>query len=96
MKKNKLYKFKSDFICDNFICAFRGYYVGYIGIRLCKVAVCIDCGKIEYIGGWFWKWLYPILKKIKRNRIEIIKTVTYKHTREDWHKELERFGREKQ
>ena len=95
-RRKKLYEFKKDFTCSNYICTFRGYHVGYVGIKLCRVAICIDCGKVEYIGGKFGRLLYPIFKKIKRNRVEIITTINNKHTREEWYKELERFGRERQ
>lgn len=51
------------------------FHIGYIGNRLCKVAVCCDCDKIQVICGRFGRYL---LKKYKRRvitRVNVLATL---------------------
>lgn len=50
----------------------RLYHIGYIGNRLCKVAVCADCEKIQVLCGRFGRFLLKKYLKKGITRINII------------------------
>lgn len=54
------------------------YHLGYVGLKFFKVAVCLDCEKVQFIGGKIGKILYPTAKRLYFNRITIIKTIDVK------------------
>lgn len=58
----------------------RKYYIGYTGIKCMRVAMCYECGKTEYIGSRVLKWMYPTMKKIYRNRVELLELKTERVT----------------
>lgn len=77
MKKINVEKYadKIDFNCCNHRSNRNKYFLGYTGLKCCKVAMCLDCDKVQFVGGWFGKFIYPILRRIVRNRIEVIETI---------------------
>ncbi len=58
----------------------KGYLLGYTGFKCCKVAMCCDCDGRQFVGGWFGKLLYPLAKKIWRNRLEVIAKIELDRT----------------
>ena len=61
----------------------NAYYVGYVGIKICRVAFCLDCGEVQYIGNAFGKILYPLVRRFVRNRMEILHTVEIDNIQEE-------------
>lgn len=75
MKKNK----KSSLSCASKInkdcCKHetrKGYLIGYIGFKSCKVAMCCDCDSRQFIGNWFGKFLFPLARRIFHNRMSVV------------------------
>ena len=66
---------KIDFNCCNHKSNRNKYFLGYVGFKCCKTAMCLDCDKVQYVGGSFGKLLYPLIRRIVRNRFEIIGTI---------------------
>lgn len=50
----------------------RIYHIGYIGSRVCKVAVCADCDTVQAICGRFGRFLLKKYLKKGITRINII------------------------
>jgi hypothetical protein len=70
------YAHKIDFLC----CKHGNkqsikYHIGYIGLKCCKIAVCVDCDTRQILCTGFCKWLlFRFLKKgIKK--INILETI---------------------
>lgn len=53
----------------------RLFHIGYIGNRLCKVAVCCDCDKIQVICGRIGRFLLKRYARRGITRINILVTV---------------------
>lgn len=66
---------KVNFYCCNHDRNKNMYHLGYVGLKCCKVAVCLDCEKVQSIGTKFGRFIYPIAKKITQNRIYVLKTI---------------------
>ena len=49
------------------------YFFGYVGFKCCKVAMCLDCEKVQFVGNFFWKIIYLSTRKFFRNRFELLK-----------------------
>lgn len=99
MKKSNIKKLSNriELTCCNHRKNRNKYLLGYAGLKCCKVAMCLDCDKVQFIGGWFGKALYSAIKKITRNRIEVIETIDSEPIFDErWYEELEKYGREKQ
>ena len=69
------YANKIDVNCCNHKGGNNKYFFGYVGMKCCKVAMCLDCDKVQFVGGRVWRLLYLIIKMCSRNRIEIIDTI---------------------
>ncbi len=52
------------------------YQIGYIGLRCCKVAICLDCEQRQVICRGFAKWLLVHFVQTKTRRINILCVVT--------------------
>lgn len=75
----------------------NSYHYGFTGLKCCKVALCLDCDKVQFLGGWFSKIIYVFIRRAVRNRITIIETIEIKpFVDERWQNELEKYGRDKQ
>ena len=66
------YARKIDFNCCNHRSNHNKYLLGYTGLKCCGVAICLDCDKIQFVGGRVGRLLYPVTRLIFRHRIEII------------------------
>lgn len=77
VKKIKIEKYanKINFNCCDHRSNRNKYFLGYAGVKCCKVAMCLDCDKVQFVGGRVGRLLYPIIKMCPRNRIEIIDTI---------------------
>lgn len=77
MRKQNMEKYakKIDFNCCDHRSNHNKYLLGYVGLKCCKVAMCIDCDKVRFVGGLVGRFLYPISRKIARNRVDIIDAV---------------------
>lgn len=77
VKKNRIGKYinKIDFNCCEHRNGRNKYLLGYSGVRCCKVAICLDCDGIQFVGSRFWKILYLISRIITKNRIDIIEII---------------------
>lgn len=53
----------------------RAYLIGYTGLKVCKVAMCLDCESLQFIGGKFSKMLYPLVRKLSRGRLDVLTKV---------------------
>lgn len=86
-----------DFNCCDHSGKRAKYFLGYTGLKCCAVAMCLDCERTQFIGNWFSRIIYPIAKKLARNRVEVLKTIWIKpEFDETWQNELERYGRDMQ
>lgn len=97
MKTDEKNAQRINFGCCKHINGKERYYLGYTGLKCCAVAICQDCEERQFVGGFFAKLIYPIVRMFSRDRVEILKTVHI--TPIDWDKmliEIERFGRDRQ
>lgn len=69
------YANKIDFNCCNHGGNRNKYFLGYTGWKCCKVAICLDCDQVQFVGNKFGKIIYPIVRMIFRNRIEVLETI---------------------
>lgn len=69
------YADKIDFNCCDHWRGNNKYFLGYTGFKCCKVAMCLDCEKVQYVGGRIGNMLYPFSKRLSRNRFDIIGTI---------------------
>ena len=64
---------------DTFCCNHKGgrnaYLFGFIGLKACKVVMCLDCDKLQFVGGKFGRFIYPVARKLSRGRLEVLKTI---------------------
>nr|DAU12597.1 MAG TPA: hypothetical protein [Caudoviricetes sp.] len=72
-KKLKEYISKINTGCCGHIFDKNKYHIGYKRFKCCKVAVCLDCEREQYIGRKIWKPLY----KFFTPRLNIEATVTH-------------------
>ena len=77
MKSSDIEKYadKIDFCCCDHKSNRNKYLLGYTGLKCCKVAMCLDCDNVQFVGGTFGKLLYSISKVLSRNRFEIVETI---------------------
>ena len=64
-----------DFNCCNHSGNRNKYFLGYVGFRCCKTAMCLDCDKIQFVGGSVGKIIYRATRCIFRRRFEILETI---------------------
>ena len=64
---------------DTFCCNHKGgrnaYLFGFMGLKACKVVMCLDCDKLQFVGGKFGRFIYPVARKLSRGRLEVLKTI---------------------
>lgn len=53
------------------------YYIGYVGLRICKVAYCLDCEEVQYIGGRLGALILPICMRWVGGRVNILGVVEF-------------------
>lgn len=75
MDIEKKYIGKIDFNCCEHKLKRNTYFLGYTGLKCCKVAMCLDCDKVQFLGKRFLQPIYRILRKIEHNRIEILEMI---------------------
>lgn len=51
------------------------YFLGYVGFKCCKVAMCLDCEKTQFVGKSWAKPIYLLSRKLFRNRLEVLKMI---------------------
>ena len=56
------------------------YIFGYIGAKFCKVSMCLDCDKVQYLGKGVFKPFFPFMRWFNKNRIEMIETIEFEPT----------------
>lgn len=54
------------------------YQIGYIGLRCCKVAVCLDCENRQILCDGFAKWLLRKFLRKGIRRLNILATISMK------------------
>ena len=54
------------------------YQIGYIGLRCCKVAICLDCGERQIICDNFAKMLLRYFIRKGKTRVNILETLSTK------------------
>lgn len=77
MKSSDIEKYadKIDFCCCDHKSNRNKYLLGYTGLKCCKVAMCLDCDNVQFVGKWYGKLIYPIARKLTRNRIDLLETI---------------------
>lgn len=71
------YANKIDIVC----CQHKGnakiqYHIGYIGLRCCKVAICLDCDRKQILCRGLCKFLLKHFIKKGIRRVNIIATIS--------------------
>lgn len=74
-EKIKEYASKIDITCCDHHSGRNRYLLGYTGFRCCKVVMCLDCDRVQYVGGKIGKALYPTAHRLFFGRIDIIGAV---------------------
>lgn len=96
MKKEKLLK-KINILCCKHRQHRNRYLVGYVGLKIFPVALCLDCEKHQFLGRKWLERIYNIVKNIFRNRVTVIGGLDIEPIfDEEWGKELEKYGRDRQ
>lgn len=60
-----------DYTCCGHEDGRRTYLTGYVGLPICRTAMCLCCGVRQVICGRFGEKIYPVMNRLFRGRFMV-------------------------